>query len=70
MATSLNWKKFNGKKFHCIKIFVECQQKQKFFTTNYFHVNIFNNEFFPNYGRIRILLTSDKLFAIKDSGIE
>jgi len=43
-ATSLNWKNSMVKKFHR-------QQRQKFFSMNYFHVIIFNNEFFPNYGK-------------------
>jgi len=50
MATSLNWKNSMVKKFHHKKIFIGCQQQRKIFTTNYFHMNIFNNEFFPNYG--------------------
>jgi len=58
-ATSLTGKNSMVKNF-TIKFFVRCQQQQKFFTTNYFHMNIFNNEFFPieiwNYNTNIILI--------------
>jgi len=40
--------KFNSKKF-LVKKFHRMPATTKNFTTNYFHMNIFNNEFFPNY---------------------